>query len=63
MPENESFRSRSYSSKSYFYGTGALEVPFQPLARCDRSENDLESFMGGMPVANTWVDKRALSHR
>lgn len=64
MPEKneEEFRTRSYSTKSYF---GGLEVPSAlPLVRCDRSENDLESFIGGMPsVENSWIDKRALSHR
>lgn len=63
MPEREEneFRARSHSTKSYF-GVAGLEVP--PLARCDKSENDLESFIGGMPsVENSWIDKRALSHR
>lgn len=63
MPERdeEAFRARSHSTKSYFVSSG-LEVP--PLVRCDRSENDLEGFMGGMPaVENTWIDKRVLSHR
>lgn len=64
MPEKdvEEFRARSHSTKSYFVSTG-LKVT-TPLARCDRSENDLESFIGGMPsVENSWIDKRALSHR
>lgn len=61
--DKEQFRARANSSP---LNKNTLHVYDNPtLTRCDRSENDLDSsFTGGMAsVENSWIDKRALSHR
>lgn len=53
----EMMRARANSS-------GAHQSNWRDLRRCDKSENDLESFTGGMPtLENSWIDKRELDHR
>lgn len=61
MNTSGDFRARAYTSPQNGH---KLSVTFPSLTRCDRSENDLDSFTGGMPsVENSWIDKRVLEHR
>ncbi|XP_068912154.1 cytosolic purine 5'-nucleotidase isoform X1 [Tenebrio molitor] len=54
----EAMRARANSANNQ------LHPNFWDLRRCDKSENDLESFTGGMPtLENSWIDKRDLDHR
>jgi hypothetical protein len=54
----EAMRARANSANNQ------LHPNFWELRRCDKSENDLESFTGGMPtLENSWIDKRDLDHR
>lgn len=34
-----------------------------PISRLSSSEYDFDSFTGGMPTENRWIDKRELAHR
>lgn len=59
-PPDAAMRARANSATT----NPQLLATFPDLRRCDKSENDLESFTGGMPMLeNRWIDKREIAHR